>query len=109
MSFILETEPTFWTKVEVTTPTDDGARKDTFRARFVLQPASVVEQLERQEITAAEFLKKALIDLDDILDANKKAISFDANLKATMLNHATARIAILRAYYGAISQARAGN
>lgn len=109
--FKIEKEPKFWATVKVLTPVDDGHREDTFRARFKVQPADMVEQYDLRVGGAdvAEFLRETVVDLDQIMDEADATIPFSKELLETMLGNYGARLAMWNTYITTVTKARLGN
>ena len=109
--FKLQKEPTFWADVTVVSPTDEGPVESTFKARFKVRPASVVETIDTfapgGELLA--FLRETVIDLDDIADDIGQVIKFSPELLDQVLDHFGARNALWNTYIAEVTRARVGN
>ena len=109
--FKIEKDPRFWAEVKVAVPTDDGHAEHTFRARYRVRPAEVVEQVDRFDagMTVKDFLKETVVDLSDIQDGDGEPAAFSAELLDTVLGHYGARLALWNTYIAAVTKARVGN
>ncbi|GIT85404.1 phage tail assembly chaperone [Roseobacter sp. OBYS 0001] len=109
--FKIEKNPKFWADVKVLVPIDDGHREDTFRARFKVQPAEMVEQYDilHSGGDLTEFLRATVVDLDQIADEDDATIAFSPDLLETIISNYGARLAMWNTYISAVTKARLGN
>jgi len=109
--FNVEAKPKFWADIKVITPTDEGGREDTFKARFQMQPADEVEKA--QSVLDVEpmkaFLRTAVIGLDDVTGDDGKPLPFSKDLLDKVINHFGARTALWNAYTTEVTRTRLGN
>jgi len=110
MTFKIQKDPKFWTDVTVVTPTDDGPREDTFRARFRQQPADKVNAATDQgDASLRDFLEETVVDFQDVLDDEDQSVPFSAELLSNMLDNVGVLSGLWSAYINAIVAARTGN
>ncbi|MEM7751801.1 MAG: hypothetical protein AAF230_00210 [Pseudomonadota bacterium] len=109
--FKIEKEPKFWATVTVVTPTDDGGREDTFKARFKVRPATVVEAVDALSggSSLPVFLKDTIVDLAEITDEDGNDLAFEDGLVDQLLDHFGARTALWNTYIAEVTRARLGN
>tara|TARA_R110002094_G_scaffold160396_6_gene145791 strand:- start:1378 stop:1710 length:333 start_codon:yes stop_codon:yes gene_type:complete len=107
----IEKEPKFWAEVLVQTPVDDGHREDSFRVRFKVQSAEMVEKYDTRfgSPDLKDFLKATVVDLTDIEDENANALPYNDELLDTLLGNYGARLAMWNTYITAVTKARSGN
>jgi hypothetical protein len=108
--FKIAAEPTFTHDVTARVPVDGGYIDEKFRATFrTLDPAEAGKfDLMTAEGSTA-FLKRAVVKLDDIGDAQGKAMEWSDALFDEVLKLPWARAALARAYFSAVAGAKAGN
>lgn len=108
--FNIDARPEFTHPVTVLEPADAGHSEQTFQARF-----RVVDEDEAREINAVntdgvkDFLRAAIVSLDDIVGKDGKPIAYSAELRDRMLALPYVRLALMRTYTDAITKFRVGN
>lgn len=109
--FKLEKDPKFWATVTMVTPSDEGGREETFKARFKMRPAHVVETVDTLSggPELLEFLRETVVDLQDIADDDGKTLTFSDDLLEQVLDHFGARNALWNTYISEVTRARLGN
>lgn len=103
MSFRLQTNPTFVTPVTIPVPTDAGVVEETVSIRF-----RVVSD-EEIELRVVEFLTRAILRVDDVLDDAGKPIQSSPEVIARFLALPFTRVPTVKAYWQALSGAKLGN
>lgn len=108
--FTIAKEPTFTHEVTARMPVDGGFREESFKATFrVIDP----EEAQAFDLTTTEgssgFLKRVVVKLHEIGDAEGKPIEWSDEVLAAVLRLPWARAALARTYFGAIAGAKAGN
>lgn len=102
--------PKFWRTVKVAVPADDGQEEATFRARFRVIDEDTAESfnlLDRDGVR--DFMRQALVDLDEIVGEDGKLVPYSEDLREQMLHKTYVRVALLRTYSEAVTQLRPGN
>jgi hypothetical protein len=108
--FVIETEPKFTHTVKVSVPVDGGYEDQTLTARYRVLRTEEFNSLDLSTGAGhADFLRKAIISLDDIAGADKKPIPYSDALRDQLLSLNYVRQALSKAYFEAVSGARAGN
>jgi len=103
-------EPTFTHPVEVLVPTDGGHEKQTFKATFrVVSTDQSAEYDLNTAAGSAEFLKIALVSMDELLGADDKPMPYNDALRDRLLAVPYVRVALGRTYFAAITKAAVGN
>lgn len=101
--FALLKNPTFKTTARIIVPTDSGDVEQTLGVRFRL----TAEEATQMDVT--EFLRDAILSMDDIVDDAGKPLPYDAALRDQMIAVPFVRVGLLRAYWAAMSKAKLGN
>ena len=105
----IESNPAFWAPVKVTMPGDEN-QPETFRAKFRVRE---VDDFNGYDFTTEEglrgFLTDTIVDLDEIISADMKPVSFSDQLVKTLIVQPHIRGALFRAYNEAIAKAVLGN
>lgn len=96
-------DPTFTIEAKITVPTDEGMVDQTVTAKFRMLPA------EDLELTLGDFIGKALIRLDGIVDDAGEALPWTDELAARCLKLPFIAMGLWKAYNLAMTGARAGN
>lgn len=102
--------PEFTHEVKVMVPVDGGHEEQTFRARFRLVDEGEVDPLKAR--TAEEFvafLKRAIVGLEDLVDAAGKPLPYSDALRDRLIALPFIRVALTRTYLAAVTKAREGN
>ncbi len=108
--FTVTDEPTFTHDVTARVPVDGGYVEETFKATFrVIDPEETDSFALATTDGSAAFLKRVIVRLDDIGDAEKKPVEWSDKVRDEVLKLPWARRALARAYFEAISGAKAGN
>jgi hypothetical protein len=101
--------PTFTRIVEVFTPDDDGHRKETVTATFRVVPTDEAARIKlATEDGTSQFLRRAIVRLDDLADAGRP-VAYGDEVRDQVLRMPHARIALVNAYFDAVSKAKEGN
>ena len=103
MALKLVKNPTFATDARINVPTDDGLVEQTVRARFRIMP------MEDLELPLKDFVAKALITVDGIIDEHGSALDWTPELSAQCLKWPFFQIGLYRAYDFAMAGAKQGN
>jgi hypothetical protein len=103
MAFKLNKNPTFVATATIAVPTDNGPQDETISVRFRVLPD------EALELPSPEFLKRAILRIDDVLDDAGEPVASSEQLIAEVLALPFTRLPLVRAYMTALTGARAGN
>lgn len=101
MPLKIDAAPLFWTDVKVTLP---GEEPEIFRARFKVVEIPATDSEE----TIEAFLRRVLIDVDDIIDGDEPA-TLDEALIERLVARPDIRVALFRAYHEGLAAAARGN
>jgi hypothetical protein len=108
--FKVATEPTFQHTIKARVPVDGGFRDESFKATYrVLEP----EKIEAIDMGSTQgtldFLRTIVVRLDDIGDAEGKAVEYSDEVLEQVLKLPYARRALITAYFEGVSGAKQGN
>lgn len=108
--FKIADEPTFRHEVKARVPVDGGHREESFQATFrVLEPKEVDTFDLNTTDGSTAFLKRVIVQLHDIGDAEGKPLEWADEVRDAVLRLPWARGALARAYFAAIAGAKSGN
>lgn len=96
-------DPTFTIEAKITLPTDEGMVDQSVTAQFRMLPTDDPEQ------TMNDFIAKALIRVDGIVDDAGAALPWTDDLSARVLKLPFIAMGLWKAYNLAMTGARAGN
>ena len=96
--------PTFTTEAKINVPTDDGLVEQSVVARFRVLPMEDLEAL-----TVKDFVARALISVDGIVDETGHALDWTDEVKTTCLARPFFYLGVYRAYDFAMAGAKQGN
>lgn len=103
MTFKLQKNRTFRTIATLQVPSDDGPKEETLSVRFRVLPD------EDQQLPVEEFLTRAILHVDDVLDEEGEAVPHSEGLVAALVAQGFVRAGLMRAYWQALAGARTGN
>lgn len=104
MTFKLQENPTFVTTAIIAVPNDSGAFEDqTLSVRFRVLPDDAME------LPPLEFLKRAILRIDDVVTNEGAPIPSSESLIALVLEQQFTRLPLIKAYMAALTGARVGN
>jgi len=108
--FKVTNEPTFTHDVTARVPVDGGFEDQRFKATFRVIDT---EEADTFTLTTVEgqrgFLRRVVVTLSDLADAEGKPIEFNAAVFDAVLKLPWACAALARAYFLGVSGAKAGN
>lgn len=107
--FTLALRAEFTHTVPVMTPVDGTHREDTFRARFAVVSAEEQADLLSANDDGETFLRKIVIGIEDVVDAEGKPVAFSPELLTTMLGLRWVRLGLIAAYSRAVTKIKTGN
>ena len=103
MTFKLQKHPTFRTTATINVPTDAGTVPQSLSVRFRVLPEDATN------LESLEFLRQAVLGLDDVVDDNDTPLAFSAELLEDVIAPPYVRICLIKAYWQALAGAKAGN
>ena len=104
------TEPTFTHEVKARVPVDGGFQEERFKATFRVVDPDEAAKFDMMSIDGSTgFLKRVVVRLDDIGDAEGKPLEWSDAVFDAVLRLPWARSALARTYFMAVSGAKAGN
>lgn len=104
MTFKVIAKPEFTHTVTVHTPVDDGFDAQTLQARFRFVPPA-----ELANMNGRNYADAVLVSLDDLADAEGKAIPYTAAVREECLGLPWVVLGLVRGYNAALMKAQAGN
>ena|ERR1044072_8660103 len=108
--FIIDDRPTFRREVTVHVPDGDGTRKETIKATYRVIPSS---EIDAAKFTTGEgtkeFLRTAIVTLDDLVDKAKQTVAYDDKVRDLVLDLPYVRVALCNTYLDEVSKATEGN
>ena len=108
--FKVTNEPTFTHKVNTRAPVDGGFEEQAFKATFRVIDPEEADTFDISTIKGSSgFLRRVVVKLDELADAEGKAVEWNDAVFDAVLRLPWARSALARTYFGAVSGARAGN
>lgn len=103
MAFKIAKDPTFVTTATILVPTDEGEIEQTLGVRFRVLPEETAELLPQ------EFLKRAILRLDDVVGDDGNQLPSSAELVDQVIALPFTRLPLIKAYWQALTGARVGN
>jgi succinyl-CoA synthetase beta subunit len=110
MAFKIDAKPTFRRTVVVRIPDGGAAREETLQATFNVLSTDEMEELDVNTVGgSSDFLRRAIVRLDDLADANGKAVEYTEAVLNQVLQMPHARLALARTYMRELLKEREGN
>lgn len=103
MAFKLNKNPTFVTTATIAVPTDNGPQDETISVRFRVLPD------EALELPTLEFLKRAILRIDDVMSDDGEPVPSSVELIDQIVALPFTRLPLVKAYMAALTGARVGN
>lgn len=108
--FRLQANPTFTHRVRVSVPVDGGHREETFKATYRVLAIGEAEEFDLSTTEgSADFLRKAIVSLDDIAGEDGQPLPYNDELREQCLRIPYVRQALAKTYFEAVAKARVGN
>ncbi len=108
--FTITARPTFRRDVTIHTPDGDGFKQESVKATYRVLPA---DEIEKHNLDTAagtsDFLRAAIVRLDDVADANGQTIEYSEQLLEQAIAWPHVRMALSMTYFEEIAKARVGN
>jgi hypothetical protein len=101
--FKLQKSPTFTATATLLVPTDEGQVEQTIDVRFKMLP------VDAGELPTDEFLRQVILRIDDVVDDEGEPLPYGPEMLEQMIATPFARVGLVKAYFQAVSGARAGN
>ncbi|MEL7838385.1 MULTISPECIES: hypothetical protein [Citromicrobium] len=101
---------TFTRKVTAHVPDGDGQVPETFKATFRSIPPEEADEFNLMSTEgASEFLRRVVVRLDDIGDAQGKPVDYSDEVRDQVIRLPWARGALARTYFEEVRGAKLGN
>jgi len=108
--FVVDPDPQFTHTVKVKVPVDGGYEEQSCKATFRVIPTEEAATFDLTDgAESTEFLRRALVSLDDLVDGNKQPVPYNDTLRDQLLSRAYFRTAVARTYFAAMTGAQSGN
>lgn len=105
--FRIDDNPQFDARVEIAL---EGAEPQSIAVRFHALPNSEIDAFElRTAEGTTEFLERVIVRIDDVVDEDGEAVTYDAALRDRLLDLGWVRQPLVRTYFAALAGARLGN
>ncbi len=102
--------PTFSREVTARVPVEGGWRDENFKATFNVIPIDETDDFDVGTPGGTyDFLCRAIVSLDDIIDGEKVPLDYNDELRDRVLQLSYVRRALFDAYIDGVKGARAGN
>lgn len=101
--FTIVKNPTFKTTATIQVPTDDGIVAQTLTVRFRIGQ----DEDDVGDGFGLPFLRSVILSLDDLVDETGAQVPYSEAVRDELLSRAFVRTGILRAYFDALSGAKA--
>lgn len=105
--FKISTYPRVVQRVPLTIEVDGERQDHSFTATFQVQPMSATELGD--EDSQLSFLRAAVVDLADLVDAAEQPVPFSPQLVEQLADRPEVRTALIKAYFEATKKAAEGN
>lgn len=108
--FVVTSDPQFTHTVTAMVPIDGGYEKQPFKVTYRAIGDEETDAFDLNTTKGStDFLRRIVVRLDDLLDANKEAIPYSDAVRDQVLALPWARKAITRGYIEAVNKAAEGN
>ena len=109
--FKITTDPRFTHEVKVMVPVDGGHEEQSFKVTFKVVP---IDELKEDVSLSAEqnqarHLRQVVCGMADLVGDGDAPLDYSDKLRDQLIAIPYVRIAMMRAYLGAVTKARAGN
>ena len=104
MTFKVITNPEFTHTVTVNVPVDGGFEEQTLQARFRFVPPA-----DLAAMNGREYADAVLVSLDDLADAEGKAIPYTVAVREECLGLPWVVLGLVQGYNAALVKSRLGN
>jgi len=108
--FVVDPDPQFTHAVKVKVPVDGGFKEQSFKATYRVIPTDEMAAFDLSDgVGSANFLRRALVSMDELVDANKEPLPYNDVLRDQLLLNPYVRRALAQTYFDAVAPARSGN
>lgn len=108
--FVVSQDPRFTHTVEAMAPTDGGFTKQSFKVTFRLVEGEEFETFDlNTREGSTDFLKRIIVGMDELIDADRKAVPYSDAVRDQVIRLPWARKAIVRTYFTAVNKEAEGN
>lgn len=105
--FKIDAQPTFRRTVKVNIPSGDGVDEQSLQATFKVLPTSAADLSTVAGTT--EFLRAIVVQLDDLVDAAGKPVTYTPAIGDQLFDLPYVRAALATGYFDAVNRVREGN
>ena len=107
--FKIASQPEFSRRVTIRVPCDGGFEEQSLNVRFRVLPPDEQEKLKGTDDLVGGFLKRAVLEMWDIVDEDGQELPYNDHLRDQLLALPYVRFALARAYGEAVAGERAKN
>lgn len=106
--FKVTTEPKFTHPVTVMVPVDGGHKEQTFTCTFRVADVEALDKLKDEEGQKG-LLQRVICGMADLVGEDDQPLPYSDELRDQLIGVPYVRLAMLVAYTGAVTKAKAGN
>lgn len=108
--FKLSSDPQFTHRVSVSTPVDGGHETETMQVRYRVIPVAEVAAFDlATEAGTTDFLVRVVVLVADLVDEDGDPLAWSDRVRNGLFALPHVRLAIIQAYFAAVSEARRKN
>lgn len=107
MAYRIDPNPTFRAQVHVASPDGGGGSFGVLFRALTVSEAAAYDFGDRDSV--AEFLTRVVVEVDDVEDAEGRALPSSAEVVARIIDIPAARAALIAAYGAGFDAGRRGN
>lgn len=108
--FNIAKERIFKRAVKISAPDGDGVSEETLQATYRALDEKAEKEFDLATVDGTkEFLRAAIVRLDDVVGSEGEPLPYSAELRDLVLGASYARIALVRTYFFELAGAREGN
>lgn len=101
--FRVDPNPQFTHEVKISVPVNGGFAPQSFKATFRVLDAGEAAAFDLTDADGStDFLRRVLVSLDDIVDANDAQVPYNDQLRDQLLGLPYVRLALARTYFDAL-------
>ncbi len=102
--------PEFTHDVSVMIPVDTGHREEKLKTTFRALPDDEADEFDLNTAEGTKnFLRNVIVQFADLADTEGKPVAYSPEARDKLLKHAFIRLALVRAYFAALTKERVGN
>ena len=108
--FKLSSDPQFTHRVSVFTPVDGGHKTETMQVRYRVLPVADVAAFDLStESGTTDLLSRVVVHIADLVDDGGEPLLWSDRVAHSLFALPHARMAIVRGYFDAVTEARQKN